>query len=261
MRYKIQFIGAGPGDPELITVKGMRCLQEADRVVYTGSLVPESLLQYCREGVKLFDSASMTLAETHASLKEGYLAQERVVRLHTGDPTLYGAIQEQIRLLEQERIPHEVVPGVSAAFAAAAALNQELTLPEVSQTLILTRLSGRTPVPEREELAKLASHRATMVIYLSVQQIEKVVSELEQHYPQDTPVIVAYRVGWPDQMLVCGKLANIGEKVRDAGISRQALIMVGEVFRRELESATEPKRSKLYDESFSHQFRDANKPE
>lgn len=261
MKHPIRFIGAGPGDPELITVRGMRYLQEADRVVYTGSLVPEQLLRYCKKGVKAHDSASLTLSETHTLLKEGYSAGERVVRLHTGDPSLYGAIGEQIELLDADKIPHEVVPGVSAAFAAAAAINQELTLPDISQTVILTRLGGRTAVPGKEKLSMLASHRATMVIYLSIQQIEKVVLDLEEYYPQDTPAIVAYRVGWPDQLLVYGKLENIAEKVHAAGIKRQAIIMVGEVFRLKGLLGKKGKRSKLYDESFSHQFRDAKKPE
>lgn len=260
MKHPVRFIGAGPGDPELITVKGMRYLEEADRVVYAGSLVPVTLLQYCRkEGVKLFDSAGLTLEETHALLKEGYQGGEHVVRLHTGDPSLYGAIQEQMNLLDADKIPHETVPGVSAVFAAAAALNQELTIPDVSQTVILTRMAGRTGVPGKEQLATLASHRATMVIYLSVQQIDKVVAELEEFYPNDTPTIVAYRVGWPDQTLVYGTLENIAEKVRAAGIERQAIILVGEVFRIKGQLGKKGKRSKLYDESFSHQYRDAKK--
>jgi len=261
MKHPVRFIGAGPGDPELITVKGMRLLQEADRVVYTGSLVPVTLLQYCKKGVKLHDSAPLTLTQTHALLKEGYLNEELVVRLHTGDPGLYGAIQEQMALLDRDEIPHETVPGVSAAFAAAAAMNQELTIPRISQTVILTRMGGRTPVPGKEQLSTLASHRATMVIYLSVQQIDKVVGELEEYYPPDTPAIVAYRVGWPDQMLVYGNLETIASKVRAAGIKRQAIIMVGEVFRIKGKITKKAIRSKLYDESFSHQFRDAAKPE
>jgi precorrin-4/cobalt-precorrin-4 C11-methyltransferase len=259
MKYPVQFVGAGPGDPELITVKGMRYLGEADRVIYAGSLVPVTLLQYCKNNAKVHDSALLTLSQTHALLKEGYEAGERVVRLHTGDPSLYGAIQEQMALLKKDGIPHETVPGVSAAFAAAAAMNRELTIPEISQTVIFTRMGGRTPVPGREDLAKLASHRSTMVIYLSVQRIEQVVAELEQHYPPDTPAIVAYRVGWPDQKLVSGTLETIAEKVRSAGIERQAIILVGEVFRIEEEAGGNLKRSKLYDESFSHQFRDASK--
>jgi precorrin-4/cobalt-precorrin-4 C11-methyltransferase len=256
----VRFIGAGPGDPELITVKGMRCLQEADRVVYTGSLVPETLLRYCRENVKAYDSASLTLTQTHALLKEGVEAGERVVRLHTGDATLYGAINEQLVLLDRDGIAYEVVPGVSAAFAASAALKQELTIPEVSQTVILTRLGGRTPVPEKEKLANLASHRATMAIYLSVQRIDEVVAELTQHYPADTPAIVAYRVGWPDQEFIHGTLRNIAGKVRGAEIARQAIILVGDVFRKNDPGGKKVKRSKLYDEAFSHQFRDAAKP-
>ncbi|MCE5334481.1 MAG: precorrin-4 C(11)-methyltransferase [Desulfobacteraceae bacterium] len=261
MMEAVRFIGAGPGDPELITVKGMRYLQEADRVVYTGSLVPVTLLQYCKQGAKTFDSAPLTLAETHALLKAGYEAGELVVRLHTGDPSLYGAIQEQIALLDRDNIPHEVIPGVSAAFAAAAAMNRELTLPEVSQTVILTRLGGKTPVPAKEKLATLASHRATMVIYLSVQRIEKVVAELEEYYPIDTPAIVAYRVGWPDQKLVYGTLESIADRVRAAGIERQAIIMVGEVFRLNGPKSQEAIRSKLYDETFSHMYREGESPE
>jgi len=261
MKEPVRFIGAGPGDPELITVKGMRFLREADRVVYAGSLVPETLLRYCRKDVKSFDSASLTLAQTHALLKEGYEAGERVVRLHTGDPSLYGAIHEQISLLDRDRIAHEVVPGVSAGFAAAAAMNQELTVPEISQTVIMTRLGGRTPVPEKENLADLASHRATMIIYLSVQRIEEVVEQLKCHYPPGTPAVVAYRVGWPDQELIRGTVGNIAEKVAAAKIERQAIILVGEVFRMEDLAGEKIKRSKLYDETFSHQFRDAAKPE
>jgi precorrin-4/cobalt-precorrin-4 C11-methyltransferase len=238
----------------------MRYLQEADRVVYAGSLVPEILLSYCRKDVKAYDSASLTLAQTHALLKEGYEAGERVVRLHTGDPTLYSAINEQIGLLDRDGIASEVVPGVSAAFAAAAVMKQELTIPEVSQTVILTRLGGRTPVPGGEKLATLASHRATMVIYLSVQRIEEVVAELGEHYPVHTPAIVAYRIGWPEQEVVCGTLENIVEKVRAVGIGRQAIILVGEVFGIKDLPGEKVKRSRLYDETFSHGFRDAAKP-
>jgi precorrin-4/cobalt-precorrin-4 C11-methyltransferase len=158
-------------------------------------------------------------------------------------------------LLDRERIPYEVVPGVSAVFAAAAALRQELTLPEVSQTLILTRMEGRTPVPERERLQLLASHRATMAIYLSVQNIEKVVDALTVQYPSQTPVVVAYRVGWPDEGLVEGTLADIAHRVRAAGISRQAIILVGDVFG--VRAGGLPKRSKLYDETFDHGYRGA----
>lgn len=259
MKYPIWFVGAGPGDPELITVKGRRLVQEADRIVYTGSLVPEVLLEARKAEALTFNSASMTLAETHRLLREGYLAGERVVRLHTGDPSLYGAIQEQMQRLDQEDIPYAVVPSVSAVFAAAAALKQELTLPEVSQTVILTRLAGRTPVPEREHLSSLAAHRSTLVIYLSVQQMAKVVAEVEPFYGSETPVVVAYRVGWPDQEFLQGKLADIASKVKAASIRRQAIIMIGDVFgARERDDL---KKSKLYDEAFAHGFRGAGDSE
>lgn len=255
MRHPIWFVGAGPGDPDLITVKGKRLLLEADRVVYAGSLVPEGLLRDCKPTVRTHNSASLSLEETHALLKEGYECGERVVRLHTGDPSLYGAIQEQMELLDRENIPYAVVPGVSAAFAAAAALKQELTLPEVSQTVILTRMAGRTPVPEGEALELLASHRATLVIYLSVQQMEKVVAQLTAHYPPVTPVVVAYRVGWPDQEFVEGTLENIARKVKEAGITRQALIMVGRVFSAREKGVAH--KSRLYDATFEHGYRHA----
>lgn len=255
MAHPIHFVGAGPGDPELITVKGRRLLREAGLIVFAGSLVPERLLEDRAEDAQIYNSASLTLAETHALLVRGYREGKRVVRLHTGDPSLYGAIREQMALLDSEGIPYEVVPGVSAVFAAAAALRQELTVPEMSQTLILTRMAGRTPVPERERLRSLASHGATLVIYLSVQQIESVIAEAASGYSPETPVVVAYRVGWPDELLVEGTLADIAAKVNEAGIKRQAIVMIGRVFGRG--GPQDAGQSKLYDESFSHGFREA----
>lgn len=256
MNHPVYFVGAGPGDPELITVKGKRLIQEAGRIVYAGSLVPESLLADRRPEARIFNSASLTLQETHLLLKEGHAAGELVVRLHTGDPSLYGAIQEQMSLLDQEGIPYKVVPGVSALFAAAAELRQELTLPEVSQTLIVTRLAGRTPVPEKEAIRLLAAHQATLAIYLSVSQLDKLVEEISPFYPPETPVVVAYRVSWPDQCIIEGALSDIASKVESAGIRRQALIMVGAVFG--ARTGGELKRSKLYDETFEHGFRKAH---
>ncbi|MGC9195006.1 MAG: precorrin-4 C(11)-methyltransferase [Syntrophobacteraceae bacterium] len=255
MNEPVRFVGAGPGDPELITVKGMRLLEKADRVVYAGSLVPKTLLRYCAKEVLAFDSASLTLEQTHGLLRQGYEAGESVVRLHTGDPGLYGALHEQMELLDRDNIPYEVVPGVSAAFASAAAMKEVLTIPEISQTVILTRLGARTPVPGKENLEALASHRATMLIYLSVQRIEEVVGQLLVHYPVDTPVLVAYRVGWPEQKFLRATLETIASRVREEQIGRQAIILVGEVFG----GGEGGKRSKLYDESFSHQFRDGRK--
>lgn len=252
-RFPVSFVGAGPGDPELITVKGKRLIREADCIVYAGSLVPETLLEERKPGAQVHNSATLSLEETHRLLCEGYWSGGRVVRLHTGDPSLYGAIQEQMDLLDRDSIPYEVVPGVSAVFAAAAALRQELTLPAVSQTLILTRMAGRTPVPESESLESLAAHGATLVIYLSVQRIGEVVHRLSSGYPPQTPVVVAYRVGWPDQKIVHGTLENIAERVRAIGIERQAIIMIGEVFGARDRERTS--RSKLYDPTFSHGFR------
>lgn len=258
MKYDVYFVGAGPGDPELITVKGRRLLMEADRIVYTGSLVPGVLLESRKPRCAVFNSASLALSETHRLLREGYLAGERVVRLHTGDPGLYGAIQEQMDLLEADGIPYQVVPGVSAAFAAAAALKQELTLPELSQTVILTRLAGRTPVPEGERLHLLAAHRATLVIYLSAKEIDRVVAEVGTHYPPETPVVVAYRVGWPDEAFLHGTLGDIASQVKQAGIRSHAVIMIGEVFG--ARKSSRRSRSKLYDEAFEHGFR-RNRPQ
>lgn len=253
MKYPVMFVGAGPGDPELITVKGSRLLREAECIVYAGSLVPESLLADRRPGAEVHDSAGLDLEETHRLLKDAYEKGRRAVRLHTGDPSLYGAIQEQMDLLDRDGIPYEVVPGVSAVFAAAAGLRQELTLPDRSQTVILTRMAGRTPVPDSESIESLASHRATLVIYLSVNRMEELVSRISTAYSLDTPVVVAYRVGWPDQQFVYGTLENIAEKVGTSGIQRQAIIMVGDVFgARDRDVKT---RSRLYDQTFSHGFR------
>jgi precorrin-4/cobalt-precorrin-4 C11-methyltransferase len=257
MKYPVMFVGAGPGDPELITVKGSRLLREAECIVYAGSLVPESLLADRKPGAEVHNSAGLDLEATHRLLRDGYEKGRRVVRLHTGDPSLYGAIQEQMDLLDRDGIPYEVVPGVSAVFAAAAGLRQELTLPDMSQTLILTRMAGRTPVPESESIESLASHRATLVIYLSVNRIEEVVSRISAAYPPETSVVVAYRVGWPDQEFVHGTLGNIAQKVEKSGIKRQAIIMIGEVFGvRDRDLKT---RSRLYDQTFSHGFRSGRK--
>jgi precorrin-4/cobalt-precorrin-4 C11-methyltransferase len=255
MKHPIHFVGAGPGDPELITVRGKRLVQEAGRIVYAGSLVPVALLDDAAAAAERFDSAGLTLAQTHDLLVDGYHRGQRVVRLHTGDPSLYGATQEQMLLLDREGIPYGIVPGVSAVFAAAAELKQELTLPEVSQTLIVTRMGGRTPVPEAERLSSLAGHGATLAIYLSIHKVEEVVAELLAGYPAETPVVVAYRVGWPEQQFIDGSLADIAARVKASGIERQALILVGKVLAARSGGASPP--SRLYDPSFAHGFRHA----
>ena len=248
---KVFFIGAGPGDPELITVKGARLLREADVIIYAGSLVDRRLVREYGPDADVYDSSAMTLEETTAVIAEAVLAGKKVARLHTGDPSIYGAIQEQMAELDRLGIDFEVVPGVTSAFAAAASLRQELTLPEVSQTVIFTRREGRTPVPEGESLKEIARIGATMVIYLSVAMIDRVVEDLLQGaYKPDTPTSVVYRASWPDERIVEGTLANIAALVQEAGIGKQALIIVGEVLKARKEGLKA--RSLLYDKEFSH---------
>lgn len=250
----VHFIGAGPGDAELITVKGARLLREADVVVYAGSLVDRELVRTYAPNAEVYDSAAMNLEETTAVLAQAVADGKRAVRLHTGDPSIYGAIQEQMAELDALGIGYAVVPGVTSAFAAAATLKQELTLPEVSQTVVITRLAGRTPVPEREKLAGIAKLGATLVIYLSVSMIEQVVAELlEGAYTPATPVAVVARASWPDEQSVQGTLADIADKVRDAGIGKQAIILVGDVLKARREGLKS--KSLLYDKGFSHEFR------
>jgi precorrin-4/cobalt-precorrin-4 C11-methyltransferase len=255
-KSKVYFIGAGPGDPELITVRGAKIIEAADLIVYAGSLVPQPLLSRAKKGAEIHNSASLSLEETHALLSEGVGKGKIVARVHTGDPALYGAIQEQIQLLEKEKIPYEVVPGVTVAFAAAASLGRQLTQAGGSQTLIFTRLAGRTAVPESENLAGLSQHQASLVVYLSVSKIAEVVAELKQGYPADTPVVVAYRVGWPDEKFIAGTLSDIVEGVEKSGIKKQAVILVGQTLKGELKT-----RSKLYDPAFTHSFRESQPEE
>lgn len=250
----IYFIGAGPGDPELITVKGARRIAGADVVVYAGSLVNPAVLENCKPGVEVYNSAGMNFEEVMEVMVNSWQQGKTVARVHTGDPSLYGAIQEQMDALAEKGIEYQVIPGVSSFFAAAAAVPHELTLPEVSQTVILTRLEGRTPVPESEKLVELARHRSTMCIFLSVNQMEKVAGELIQGgYSADTPVYVVEKASWPDQRVIKGSLTNIAKLVAEAGIKRQALIMVGDVF------GDKYARSKLYDSAFAHGFRESGK--
>lgn len=247
----IQIVGAGPGDPELITVKGMNALKEADIVIYAGSLVNPKLLEYCKKDCTVYDSAGMNLDEVIAVMKAEYAKDKRIVRLHTGDPSIYGAIREQMDLLAGLDIPFTVIPGVSSFCAAAAALKKEYVLPEVSQTVILTRMEGRTPVPKKEDIRNLAKINATMIIFLSVHLIEELVERLKEGYPEDTPCAVVYKASWPEEKQVVGTLADIAGKVREEGIGKTALITVGRFL------GDEYALSKLYDKSFSHGYRQA----
>lgn len=222
------FIGAGPGDPELITVKGQRLVRTCPVILYAGSLVPPAVLEgHCARQV--VDTAPLTLDEIVALLENAHRQGHDVARVHSGDPSLYGAIGEQIRRLRELGIPYEVVPGVTATAACAAALGNELTLPGISQTLILTRFATKTSMPEGEALGDLARHRATMAIHLGVRHIARIVEELRPHYGDDCPVAVIYRASWPDEERVTGTLADIAAKVQATDIERTALILVGRV--------------------------------
>jgi precorrin-4/cobalt-precorrin-4 C11-methyltransferase len=250
-KSKVYFIGAGPGDPELITVKGKKLLDKADTIIYAGSLVNRALL----EGLKAdtYDSSRMTLDEIIALIKEHIAQNKMVVRLHTGDTSFYSAISEQIERLRKLNILYEVVPGVSSAQAGAAVLGQELTIPEISQTVIFTRLEGKTPVPKTEKLSELARHQATMVIFLSIGMIEEVRDELLKWYLKDTPVVVIEKVSWPEQRLIRGTLKDIVALVKAAGLNKTALIYVGKALKASQLSLG--KESKLYHKDFKHGYR------
>ncbi len=243
------FVGAGPGDPELITVKGRRILDEADVIIYAGSLVNKQLLDDVQ--ADCIDSAGLDLGQIIAIILEGYKKNKRVVRLHTGDPAIYGAIREQMQWLDKEQVPYTVIPGVSSAFASAASLKKELTVPEVTQTVILTRQAGRTPVPERESLKNLAAAQATMCIFLSVSMMDKVTKELiSGGYSADTPIAVIEKASWPEEKTVHGTLSTIAEIVNESGIKKTAMILVGPAL--DMESTI---ASKLYDREFKHEYR------
>ena len=251
--FPVVFVGAGPGDPELITVKGRRTLEQADLVIYAGSLVPEALLAWTRPDCRKLNSASLHLDEIVSDIERAYRKGLRVVRLHTGDPSLYGAVHEQMMVLRERGIPYSVIPGVTAAFAAAAAMGLEYTLPNISQTLILTRMAGRTPVPERENLAALAAHRTSMVIYLSVHLVDQMADTLKQTYGASAPCAVVYRVGHPEERIFRTTIDRLAATVAQENITRQALVIVGDVLNADRSAAAQP--SRLYDKNFSHGFR------
>ena len=251
-KVQVYFVGAGPGDPDLITVKGRRVLSEADVVIYAGSLVNPALLEATRENCEIHNSASMTLQEVITVMQKAVAEEKMVVRLHTGDPSIYGAIQEQIDCLNPLGIRWEVIPGVSSFLASAAALGQEYTLPGISQTVIITRMEGRTPVPDREKIRSLAEHQATMCIFLSVHMFADLVRDLmEGGYPADTPVAVVEKASWPEQRIFRGTLTTIADQLTAAGVNRTAMVIIGKVL------AGEYERSRLYAPEFGHMFREA----
>lgn len=250
----ISFVGAGPGDVDLITIKGRRLLEEADMIIYAGSLVSKEHLKFCKANCEIYNSASMTLEEVIEKMELAVRKGLKVVRLHTGDPTIYGAIREQMDILDEKGIKYQVIPGVSSFTAACSAMKKEFTLPNVSQTVILTRIEGRTPVPEDEELESLARHRASMALFLSVKEIDRVVEKLIKGYGRDdVPVAVVYKATWEDEKIILGNLKDIKEKVEKEGINKTAQILVGDFIEGEYE------RSKLYDPAFSHEYRRASK--
>jgi precorrin-4/cobalt-precorrin-4 C11-methyltransferase len=253
MEHPVVFVGAGPGDPELITVKGQIALREADLIIYAGSLVPEAVLKWARNSVEKINSASMNLEQIIAEIEAACAAGRRVVRLHTGDPSLYGAIQEQIAELQKRSIPYRIIPGVTAAFAAAAAMGLEFTLPEISQTLILTRMAGKTPVPESENLTALAQHRASMAIYLSITLIDEVTDILTAAYGPEATCAVVYCVSQPDERIITTRLQNLAKTVKSEKITRTALIIVGRVL--DADRSNLKHKSKLYDRNFTHGHR------
>lgn len=249
----VHFIGAGPGDPELLTLKGKRLIEEAGLVLYAGSLVPPEIVACAGQDADVIDSAPLNLEETHALMRAAVLAGRPVARVHTGDPGLYGAVREQMALLDRDGIAYETVPGVTASFAAAAAANRSFTVPDTTQSLIITRIAGRTPVPQPESLRSLAAHNTAMAIYLSAGDTDGIQRELlAGGMPEATLVVMGYRIGWPDQRVTECKLCDLAQTAKDNGHTRQTvfLILPGE--------AAGEAESLLYDKTFSHGFRDGS---
>jgi precorrin-4/cobalt-precorrin-4 C11-methyltransferase len=245
----VYIIGAGPGDPELITVKGRNILAQADVVIYANSLVPKQILDICRSGAELIPTANKTLEEIMPLVLEGVRSQKLVARLHDGDPSLYGAIHEQIIALNEAGITFEIIPGVSAFQLAAAKLQVELTIPELVQTIILTRISGRTQVPEQEELSSLAAHQASLCLYLSARHVENAQAKLLEHYPADTTVAICYRLGWPDEKIVLVPLKEMAAATSQEDLIRTTMYLVSPALGK-LQG-----RSRLYHPDHDHLFR------
>lgn len=252
----VYFLGAGPGDPELITVKAQRIIESCPVILYAGSLVPREILHKAEKKAEIIvDTAPLDLGEIMVYIQTAYLQGKDVARVHSGDPSVYGAIGEQIRRLEALDIPYEIIPGVTATSASAAWLGKELTLSGVSQTIIMTRYEGKTPFPERERLPALAASGATLAIHLGVTRIHKIVEELIPFYGEECPVAVCYRTSWPDQDKVVGTLRDIVKKVREKKFTRTSLILVGHVL--DTESFDD---SYLYDQNQAHVYRPKVKP-
>ncbi|MCR5215402.1 MAG: precorrin-4 C(11)-methyltransferase [Lachnospiraceae bacterium] len=247
----VHFVGAGPGAVDLITLRGKSYLEEADVIIYAGSLVNPELLSFAKKDARIHNSATMTLEEVLGVMEEACKKGERVVRLHTGDPSIYGAIKEQMDALDQMSIPYDCCPGVSAAFGAASSLCLEYTLPGISQSLVLTRMAGKTKVPPKEEIRLWAKHQSTMAIYLSTSLLEELCEQLvEGGYSKDTPAAIVYKATWPEEEAYVGTIGNLVSLAREHGIKKTALILVGEVI-----STSHYEKSKLYDATFSTEYR------
>ncbi|QOI52786.1 precorrin-4 C(11)-methyltransferase [Leptospira interrogans] len=251
---KVYIIGAGPGDPELITIKGAKLIEACPIVLYTGSLVPKAVIERTKKDAIVLDSSSMTLDEIISVILSAKENDQDVARVHTGDPSIFGSIAEQIRKLDSLNIQYEIVPGVSSFTAAAAVLGKELTLPEVSQTIIITRISGRTPVPERERLEILAQSGATLTLFLSVLHIRAIVERLTPYYGEKCPVAVIQKATWPEQKVAVGTLDDIVSKVKREKISSTAIIFIGPIL-----DCNDFADSRLYSANFSHGFRKAKR--
>ena len=249
----INFVGAGPGATDLITVRGMELIKKADVIIYAGSLVNPALLDYAREGTEIHDSSKMTLEEVLEVMIPASESGKEVVRLHTGDASIYGAIREQMDELDKRGISYATCPGVSAAFGAASSLNLEYTLPGISQTLIITRMEGRTAVPEKEKIESLASHGSSMAIYLSAGMLEELSRRLiAGGYSEDTPAAIVYKATWPEEKKIVCTLGTLADEGRKAGITKTAIVLVGDAVK-----TSDYERSKLYDPSFTTEFRQA----
>ncbi|HIX44015.1 MAG TPA: precorrin-4 C(11)-methyltransferase [Candidatus Kurthia intestinigallinarum] len=253
---KIYIVGAGPGDPDLVTVKGLKMIQTADVVMYTDSLVNQELIAKAKPEAEVVKTAGMHLDEMVQAIVDRVNDGKIVARVHTGDPAMYGAIMEQMAILKQHDITCEIIPGVSSVFASAAAVGAELTIPDLTQTLILTRAEGRTPVPEMEKLKDLASHHCTIALFLSATLTKKIVKELQAAgWSDDTPIAVVQRATWPDQKIVRTTLINLDEDMRKNGIRKHAMILAGWALDPNIHE--KDYRSKLYDKTFTHGFRKA----
>ena len=247
----IHFVGAGSGAPHLITIRGKKFLEEADVIIYAGSLVNPQLLDYAKEGCQIYNSAKMTLEEVLDVMREAEKAEKMTVRLHTGDPCLYGAIREQMDVLDEEGISYDYCPGVSSFCGAASALNLEYTLPEVSQSVIITRMAGRTPVPEKESIESFAAHQATMVVFLSTGLLEELSKRLiEGGYSKDTPAAIVYKATWEDEKSFVCTVGTLAQTAKENQITKTALMIIGEAV-----AHSNYERSKLYDPGFTTEFR------